>query len=80
MAIFSDSNEVLCMWVVIVKIYSHIKLGRKNPGYTQIITERLQNELRNKFLARKQYEQDMQLRFNVALRRVFASIVAVEKQ
>jgi len=59
MAISSDSDEVYCIWVVIINIFSYTKLGRKDPGYTQNIPEWLQNE----FIARKQYEQDMQLIF-----------------
>jgi hypothetical protein len=83
MAIFSDSNEVHCIWVVIVNIYSDTKLGRKDPSCIQNIPERLQNELKNGFIARtqyEQYEQDMQPTFNVALRHVCGAIVAVEKQ
>jgi len=63
MAIFSDSDEVYCIWVVIINIFSYTKLGRKDPGYTQNIPEWLQNELQNEFIARKQYEQDMKLTF-----------------
>jgi hypothetical protein len=42
--------------------------------------EILQNELQNHFVARKEYEQYRRQKFNVAMRRVRAIIVAAEKQ